>query len=565
MGMDSKRFRQTFTILIAAITVLGGLLAYLSTEANMRSTVANRDSRILAIESLPQEMDALQASSRARRELATQQEIAIMAEVDMLLPIRHEGSPGNQLLNGWLQMLSLSQARSPTLNKELADITISPTADLVGRLADGFVVPQTKLQEEQLAQKRVSTAWSNKGSAYLTGITILAVAIFLLTLSLTISTQTRFFFALVGLGLTLAVVLYGLVTMLTPFAVPTAESVMLLSQASGDYFRGSVSYTANDFQGILEVTKSAIRALDQAIAQSPDFPSAYSLRGKSWSLHGQAEIFGPHDLTIAQSDFQRAISDLETAIRQGQGDFESYLSLGVAQLYAKDYEGGDGSLKKAKELAPRQELLIGLDLAVNNLAWGKPQEAMQAAEEATQFATSNRLYSNSYIFRKIVYLLEQMKTVTPMEGMNPLIKRLKEASVSLEYLNQASPSRTGAKLAPLTFVQEEVGSSGQPVYTATSTFPAFTSSVSLSFDYSDVQPGTLIVQKVYRDWNEQFLLERSEPWNLDSSGLAVWSVSFPLAEAYDYLPSGEYQVELFADGELVSSGQFTVEQPGSGS
>ncbi len=560
--MDDKRFKVIFTIVIAGITFLGALLAYLNTEAGMNASIANRDSRILAIQSLPQEMSAQQEISRARQQLTTQENIAWMAEVDNLLQMDYQDTQGIPVLESWQRLLQLNVSRSSTLNQELQSVSaITPSNTLIQIYLQHYVIPQALIGEQQRLAKRVATIWSNKSSAYLTGITILAVVLFLLTLSLTITTRMRFVFSLVGLVLALAVVIYALINLLAPFSLPTSDALQLYSLASGNYVQSALDYQVNDFTGIRPHAQEAIQQLDQAIALSPDFPSAYSLRGKSWSFLGQSEVFGRRDLQAALADFQRAIPDLTMAIQQGQQDFDSHLSLGVAQFYGGDHTEAQRSFERAAALAPQQKLLIGLDMAVNNLFWGKPQEALQATEGAIQHAASNRLYSDSYIFRKLIFLMEQMKSVTPVDGIDPVLKRVKEAYVSLEFLGTATPTPSGAYFSPLLFGEETTNSQGETVFTSTSTFPAYTPAVFFSFQYEAVLPGTKIVQKVYLDWNEQFLLERAEEWSLVDSGGAIWFVRFPIWETFDYLTSGTYQVELFADGELLSSGSFTVEKP----
>lgn len=560
--MDDKRFKKIFTIVIAGITFLGALLAYLNIEAGMNASIASRDSRILAIQSLPQEMNALQEISRARRQLTTQQEIALMAQVDGLLQMDYQDTQGIPILEAWQRLLQLNVSRTPTLNRELqSESAITPSNTLIQIYLQRDVIPQALIGEQQRVAKRVATAWSNKSSAYLTGITILAVVLFLLTLSLTITTRMRYVFSLVGLALALAVVVYALFNLLAPFSLPTSEALQLYSQASGSYAQSVLDYQVNDFTGIRPHAEGAIQQLDQAIALSPDFPSAFSLRGKSWSILGQSEVFGRRNLQAAQADFQRAIPDLKMAIQQGQEDFDINLSLGVAQLYGGDQAGAQRSFERAAALAPQQKLLIGLDMAVNDLFWGKPEEALQATGDAIQHAASHRLYSDSYIFRKIIFLMERMKSFTPVDGIDPILKQVKEAYVSLEFLGSATPTPSGARFSPLVFGYEMTDSQGEPVFTPTSAFPAYTPAIFLSFQYEAVPPGTKIVQKVYLDWNEQFLLERAEEWSLGDSGEAVWFVRFPIWEAFDYLASGTYQVELFADGELLSSGSFTVENP----
>ncbi|MEI6309533.1 MAG: hypothetical protein WCP58_07835 [bacterium] len=559
--MDDKRFKVIFTIVIAGITFLGALLAYLNTEAGMNASIANRDSRILAIQSLPQEMNALQEITRARRQMTTQEEINWMAQVDVLLQIDYQDAQGIPVLEAWQRLLQLNVSRSPTLNQELQTASaITPSHTLIQIYLQGYVIPQALIGEQQRLAKRVATVWSNKSSAYLTGITILAVVLFLLTLSLTITTRMRYVFSLVGLFLALAVVVYALINLLAPFSLPTTEALRMYSQAMGSYAQSALDYQVNNYEAIRPNAEEAIQQLDQAIALSSDFPSAYSLRGKSWSSLGQSEVFGRRDLQAAQADFQRAIPDLQMAIQQGQEDFDSHLSLGVAQLYAGDHAGAQRSFQRAAALAPQQKLLIGLDMAVNDLFWGKPEEALQATGDAIQHAASNRLYSDSYIFRKLIFLMEQMKSITPVDGIDPILKRVKEAYVSLEFLGTAAPL-SGARFSPLFFGYKTADSQGEPVLTPTSVFPAYTPAVFFSFSYEAVPPGTKIVQKVYLDWNEKFLLERAYEWSLRESGSAIWFVRFPISEAFDYLISGTYQVELFADGELLSSGSFTVENP----
>jgi hypothetical protein len=160
-----------------------------------------------------------------------------------------------------------------------------------------------------------------------------------------------------------------------------------------------------------------------------------------------------------------------------------------------------------------------------------------------------------------VAVLGQLQPAQPIDGVPQAVKRVKEAYVSLTYRSTTASKATGATINPLTFELPVLGPNGDVVERKPMTvMPRNTERVDVAFDYDKVPDGAIVVQKVYDDQgNERPQYTRVETWKQGTAGHAVWSVQTPVQKTLVGLSSGPYVVELYVEGELVQSGQFTIE------
>jgi hypothetical protein len=91
-------------------------------------------------------------------------------------------------------------------------------------------------------------------------------------------------------------------------------------------------------------------------------------------------------------------------------------------------------------------------------------------------------------------------------------------------------------------------------------FPAGTVEIYLRFEYGNMKDIYVVTQKVYRDGQEQSLYSKSEPWLIGESGSGVWGVTYPIRGVVNrFLAPGKYVVDIFVEGNLLTSGQFNVQ------
>jgi tetratricopeptide (TPR) repeat protein len=142
------------------------------------------------------------------------------------------------------------------------------------------------------------------------------------------------------------------------------------------------------------------------------------------------------------------------------------------------------------------------------------------------------------------------------------IKRLKEATVSLEYTGKLPATPTSMQVDPFV-IGQVTGEDEQGLITgfepaANNIIPFGEETFTVEFTYSGTPPDVM-VWKVYRDgYEDQSLRIYTEE---DLSAGSTWYKTF----GYGYtnvfiLAKGEYIVELYADNNLVQSAVFTVQE-----
>ncbi len=562
--MNEKTYKNIISLVIAITTFLGSFYAFLQVDANMLASIASRDNRVLAIESI-----ALSARTYSdwNREYGLANEYKALSELKLLESIfPTEGKPAEELLS------SLEQERLAVLMEAIRPLGASlsspyfneqlQTSDLFQLLVDKNLVPLAQLTEKQEWKKEEASFWNNKGNSYLLAITILAVSLFLFALSLTISGRMRLIFTAAGLLLVFAVLAFTLTAFSSPFARPSEEAIAAFSKAYGQVQYASTAELLSYHSLVGPLVDQSIMDADRAIAYFPDYGSAYEWRAIARMVKGEAFFFRGEAREKVKTELDAAILDFRRAIELGKKDLYSTSSLGWTLYLNGDIAGSLASLNQALSIAPDQYFGLNMYRSLVLLSSGKKDEALATLEEAISWSLSHPLASDPHYFRAMIRNLERLQEAEPREGMEEMSKRLKEAFVSITTLGRADPLPVSSQISPLKFASASYNEKGEiKDYTLQNSFPSATLEVYLLFDYAGMKDGMGIVQKVYKEGQELPLYGRLESWSLDQAGSAVWKVSYPLEGAINrFLPPGRYRIDLFVEGNLVSSGEFTVEQ-----
>lgn len=91
----------------------------------------------------------------------------------------------------------------------------------------------------------------------------------------------------------------------------------------------------------------------------------------------------------------------------------------------------------------------------------------------------------------------------------------------------------------------------------TTSFPTDTFEIHAIFEYSGLSPANEWTRIWYLDGEE--FATFSDRWNSDEAGTFDYSIS--TESTGEPLAAGEWTLEMYVDGELLSSGQFTIEAP----
>jgi hypothetical protein len=223
-------------------------------------------------------------------------------------------------------------------------------------------------------------------------------------------------------------------------------------------------------------------------------------------------------------------------------------------------------IDQALRLLPEQGFALGAVKAVALLGAGKSEDARAALETAIEFAFRKPLASDANYFRVLIHNLERIQELQKVEGLPACIRRLKEAAVSLAVLKKTHPLEEQSEIAPPRF--------GDPVYDKwyritgfqpLDRFPESKDRAHFLLDLKGMRSGQSIVRKVYLRrpgqpfWIEQALLGRSEHWEGASEvHNLVGDVEMLMPEAGQTLPSGNYRIEIYIEGNLKATSFFAI-------
>lgn len=561
-GLTEDRFKHIVALLVGGVAFLGTMVAALNVDAGARSATADREGRVLLLQSNADETSALLQFSYEKSRVASF--FSLIAQNGVETRLSQEtgaafGPADYQQAASRFQQIENDQR---TLSALLTPPYFGPSGpDVLQFVVDRQITPTALATEKQAAQSEQANAWGNKQNNYTITITVLAVCVFLFGLAAIVGRGLGYVFVGVGSFIATGAFLATAITLVLPVPAMPAEAIQQYAQGYGHLaYAEAVESNAFHQRAALRADQ-AIAALSQAIALRGDYAAAYQVRGDAHLVKGQALRLSQGDPAALRSELGLAVADFRRAIDLGRGDQHTYWNLGYALFLSGQYQDALATSQQALKLAPDRELGLGMNMAVYLCAQGKRAEAMQELEETLAWADTHRLGSDAYYMRQIIHVLDQFRQVQPAEGMDQIEKRIKEAFVSLTYRNTAAVKPTGAEIGSLQFEQPTLDSSGSvTAEQPTAQFPRATERVDFTFDYRQMPKAALIVLQVYDGLgNEIPLMTESETWPLGDSGQADWSLRAPIEHTLAGLPSGHYTVEMYVEGELLQSGSFDIE------
>lgn len=425
--------------------------------------------------------------------------------------------------------------------------------------ADTWVITSTLFSERSEAAAKVAEAWNNKGDNYKAALVVFAVVLFLLALASLIGGCVRWLFLMVGLTLATLVSLAVLLNTLAP--IPNIPDAALQRYAQGYGYAWQGQY------------QEAIHAYSQALQLYPNYTNALARRGRAY-FH------------IQPPDNQRALQDLEVASRLDADDYSIFWSLGWGYYlignYAQSIEASQQALKlNSKVCGP------AFNIAIARLAMGQASEAEKeyqaalarcekiakefraAGLEAPQ-ALWDEIEASAQDIENLLCAVHQKYCYPDREQHNvssianrgavlsigeKYLKRIKEALTALEYQNTIVVRPSGARFQPLVFANKFYNQADEfESYIERQRFPYRGDSIYALWNYFNVQPGMQTVWKVYRDGVEKPDLRYVGRWNLQVNGGAEKKI-----DSWFVMAPGRYDVEVYGDGELLSTGTFEID------
>lgn len=518
IDLDTGRqdfFQDVVAVLIMLVTMFGGLVAYLETDASTHADRAERLSQVYAIQAMGERLRASQRTNydvqvyaithdldrRAQREM--EQAGAMSRVPGMSASMDHHHDTASR----W----SDARDRVAQLSTLLTDMRFQADADVVrfDQYFEQSLIAARGKAEWQHAMTQQAEVWEKKARSYLAIITVLAVALFLFGLSLTIPGTVRY--TLVGAGVLIAIAA-GLWTGWV-FARPTPEAREDAIQA---YLRGVTALNMQDYD-------SAIGHFDTATTIDPQL-------GGAWADRGYARA-----LLIDSTAVPAAIADFEEAIDLGVDNPYTRRNLGRLYVRQGDLDRAIDNFRATLEQQPDQPMVY-FDLGLAQFVSGNKEAARAAYESGITLLSREPGYVREPCFQAAVDDLQDATMMGEMMGHgSEFVRLLKEASASLDMMGEMHPHDMGVTFGPVTF---SVGADG----------------LSATFDYQGMQNGLAWQDRWYvNGQRDENLGEPREPWADGASGQKTL-----IAVDSARLQHGTYRLEVYVEGQLVTAGETSI-------
>jgi tetratricopeptide (TPR) repeat protein len=552
--LSEDTFKRWLAVLIAFVALLVALTTYLQGDVSAQAARLNREAQEYAIRSTgmrargqQQVAYSVYEVSRDYDELRSQAQRLRSSE-----PLRAQA------------YITASEQITP-LSPLLGDAYAKPRESDGWRLpdygryeADTWVVTATLLSEQREAAANEANAWDSKSNNYVAALAIYAGVLFLLGLATTLSGCVRWLFVLIGVGLMVGATAWVIGVWLSPvYHIPT-RAMEKYAQAYGYLWQ--------------EKYDEAIRLLDEAIAIDRDYANAYKERGGT-HLHEKTPRL---DL---------AIQDYLTALDKGASRYEIYWNLGAAYFRSGEFAK---SIPYSQQALAVNSQICGpaFNLGLAQLALGDERAADKAYEEA--IARCQKILDASLAaglgapwslwgdIQRSINVLEDLMCHTNQRYCYPdrvklnveriahrqLVlmagekyrRRMKEALVALEYYHTATVKPSGGKQDRLRFGNLFYAGNEVQSNVERERFPYYGFDIYAFRTYSNMRKDIHMVWKVYRDGKEQIGLRYAYPWELEESGAAQ-----RLINSRTILRPGRYEVEVYGNGELMTTGAFEVD------
>ena len=542
----TQHFNAIAVTLIAIVTLLSAVAAFLQNDASNRQSSAVRDVQRYAAAQLAA---ALQAQQAQNFDAAVQQDWLNLAYARSLLDSSDEADAARA---GQLaELMRLTAGFSAMLQAPYLDDPIDGSIDLPRYYADQEYEP-TYWQQRREAMSLINEAWNSKSATYVTILTLFAVALFLFGIAATIGGKLRGAFAALGVLIALGATAWMISTYLAPVKVRPEPALQAMARGRVDVYRAEVLRGWREKEEALKYYQSGIEQLNEALTLDPEYPAALGERASAYLQAGEQRLWERED---AAQFLQYGIDDYRAAIAQGDDSIYTLWNLGWAYFLLGDQPASLEYTDRALEIAP-QQIGLYLNRALALRALGKVDEAFAAVQEAYQRAITQPTSSSVFYFHATIFDITQQLRAFPNDDLQKLLKEVKEKYVSLRYLKGQPVEPTGCQIAAVAFFKGL--NADNELIDPAETFAEGVEAVYLGFDYTDLPTDGEIEAVVYVFDREDETLTVQEKLGLEPNGTGYIRITSPFINAGG-LSSGSYRVDIHINGEYLASGEFTVE------
>jgi tetratricopeptide (TPR) repeat protein len=525
--------RVAAAVLIMVVTLLGGIFAVAQAKAGDRASNAARASRLSAIQLMGSVVGAGQTITAANTDFILAEDHDYLANRfgEEAYLLRDSTGPEASFASLLARMeRSTAEHASRFSSVALDETTGKPDwpAYREKEFASAY-----RAAEFEKAWSAVSGDWARKGGDFVTILKIFVLALFLLGLSTTVVGRIRLGFMITGVAVALTGSVWGLAVWMQPVEQPSTKAI-------DAYVHGAVDLNAASARGTSDTEKSreelkrSIASFTTAVEARPDYPEAYLGRGEAGYELDLLKEDGPTGSQAALRDFRRAVS-------LGEVDASVWHSLSRAEWWLGDYDASSAALGRALALTPT-ELGVNADKAEALLVDG------DTGGFRKQLAAVRKLIVGSPGWLVDRILEERYETLTLGTRFRPDIAaeetKVRTDLMDIHHEVLASTLMNGTPTSP-------------PV-DAHFDDPRFTTEedrIVATVPSSNVRDGDQWMYRVYVDNGYRRLLSKKpSAWAGPGSG----DLTIEIPTEVTFGPGTLIRVEVFVDGNLLSSGEFTL-------
>ncbi len=568
-------FERMVGIVIAVVTLLAALVAILEADAGGQTAQAIRRSQQYAIQAM-----GAKAGGEVQTAFAWTDAYRNWLEWDTAAMVAQNN--GDTVA---AQRYEAVRDRAANLSPLLAEPYFNPQNGALPNVkafeANTWLIETTTLTERFINAIEMGDALETKEKAYGSQLLLLAVSLFLFGLSVTIMGRMRWLFIGMGALIVNVAMIWMVTTYISPITIFSDAAIVAYAEGVGLAHQ-------DDFEG-------AVNSFDQAIAIAPNYANAYYARGNAYFDLGQ---------------FRKATRDYELTVQAGRDDANVYWNLGWAYYILGESDRAIEATSAALAAAPDQ-VALHFNLGLTYLAAGKLDTAQAIYAQGVslaekQVALARRMdeeppaslwwYLNTAatdLSNLLMCLDTQQCYDSPPYAVlaktsnviiQPVAKELelelKELSVALEYPGQSPREAVTATINNIEFATGAYDETGQLTgYVSLQdrlvrfgqvmdeegeqidanlvrANPDENVPVFVLFNFDDMADGQLFTMKVYKEGQESPGLRLVEKWALGQTG----EMALPLTPGRQFaLASGEYQVELYVEAQLLQTSSFIIE------
>ena len=539
----TTRLNLAVAIVVAFIALLGSFITKIESDASTNASLASNDAQQAYYEAIGKEI-----SGAADVNYAFGTVYQLWYQYNVQLTAAKKRGDRNSIQT-YTDLRNSIEKTSPIFHPDYFN-SKTGQVNLLSYRANQYGTLVYALREKQRAAGDVAAAWSAKSEKYVLQLTLLAVAGFLLGLSLMSKTKiTSLVFALSGMVLVLVISLWAyLVYKPIPFDLRKGEAISYFAKAS----------SLSDQKRWDEALEMFTKAIDAA---GRDHPYMHALLGR-------ARVYAALDR------FEEAIADYKVAAASEENDPSLNASLIRAYYQTGNFEEAI-QIGEAARVNSSEDLWLLHQLNMAILAKGDVQTAARQYQDFMDLATqrASDLHERGGTPSEIWWLIDEATF-----QLDQLVKLLESSVSSPIKANISDPQTVGqearrvanllrARSIALQYnLPETLANSnatlGKPDFEFSKTPDGkYVYKVDMQFSYSGLEPGQLLIIKVYRNGVQDPSWSFNQIW---SGKKQDGQTSFTISPAYNSLyivPPAVYTVDLYINGQIAQQSRFSVTDP----